>query len=294
MGSQTSREKIKINKKFNDFFIAHHKEYMEAHPEIINTMDTQPKRIVFISIYCLFRTWKQCPTMRLYNSIFLLPLKREWVDHLLDIDDQPYEHEFHALLEDVSFLTLLRWKMHQNLAIFLSDNEREKGDDNDVIAPVWRRISRHLQTLHDPLNLKDADNEDGGGKYQALIFDEDYWEHESTACKKNHEGGLNMHLKEFCVTWKDVIRELCIVTLCFATMKVILQESNSTLDVLTSYCPKYLPAQESKVKDGLLDVNWWMADDYYDIEIVDVDNENEDEENDDDDDEKYDESSEIP
>merc|ERR1719361_1949614 len=131
--------------------------------------------------------------------------------------------------------------MHQNLAIFLPDNEREKGDDNDVIAPVWRRISRHLQTLHDPLNLKDP-NEDGGGKYQALIFDEDYWEHESTAFKKNHKGGLNMHLKE-----------LCIVTLCFATMKVILQESNSTLDVLTSYCPKNLPAQESKVKDELID-----------------------------------------
>merc|ERR1712228_302562 len=182
-----------------------------------------------------------------------------------------------VLFEDVDFWHCFE-KAHQNLTIFLLDNDRESedGDDEeDLIAPVWRRISRLLQTLHDPLK-------EDGGKYQALMFDEEYWKNESTTCKKDHKVALGLHMTEFCVTWQDVVRDLSAVTMQFATMQVILKESNATLDVLTNY-PAQLPTQQSKEKDKMLDENWWVAEDYHDDDDVDKDE-----------DEKDDESSEMP
>merc|ERR550532_1496581 len=91
--SQTSREKIKINSQFNDFFNSHHKKYLVTHPELVNTLDIHPKRIVFISIHALHRTWKECPTLWLYNSIFLLPLKRECI-RVMEPDEE--DHDKHG------------------------------------------------------------------------------------------------------------------------------------------------------------------------------------------------------
>ena len=184
---------------------------------------------------------------------------------------------------DYSFLTLLRWKAHQNLALFLLDNDRQSDNDNDdddhdIIAPVWRRFSLRLQALHDP-TVRD-------GKYNQLIFDEKYWKYKSKACKNNHntplfQDRLNLHMTEYCVNWKDVLRELCVVTMRFKTMQIILNESNSTLQVVTNYIisdehskrqqhhrilleQQQQQSHKEEEEDKLLNGNWWIADDYHD------------------------------
>jgi len=202
-----------------------------------------------------------------------MPLKHEWIQFPAL---HQHEHEYNTLFQDYSFLTLLRWKTHQNLAIFLLDNER--SDDDDIIAPVWRRLSDRLQTLHDP-TVRD-------GKYKQLIFDAKYWQFKSKACKNNHDTPLfrdmlNLHMTEYCVNYKDVLRELCIVTMRFKAMEIILTESNSTLNVVTNYIhrtrtrtqtttleekeQRRLANEKEEEEEQLeLGMNWWIADDYHD------------------------------
>jgi len=244
-------------------------EYTFANPQSLSLINPNPKRLVFISIYGLFRTWKQCPSMSLYNAIFILPLKHEWIQFPAL---HQHEHEYNTLFQDYSFLTLLRWKSHQQLAIFMLDNERDidlphQTQESMMIAPVWRRLSVCLQSLHDPI---------ANSKYCQLIFDEKYWKNESKACKDNHDTPLfqdmlNLHMTEYCVNWKDVLRELCFVTMKFKTIKLIIHESNSTLHVVTNYQPQLVDVMSADTnssanKENELELgdNWWIADDYHD------------------------------
>ena len=37
------------------------------------------RRIVWVSLLGLYNSWRQCPSIMMYSSIFLLPLKQKWI-----------------------------------------------------------------------------------------------------------------------------------------------------------------------------------------------------------------------
>ena len=51
------------------------------------------RRVVFVSLNGLFRTWKQCPSMILYHSMLIMPLKKKWI-----YNPSKYENEFRSNL----------------------------------------------------------------------------------------------------------------------------------------------------------------------------------------------------
>eukprot|EP01084_Bolivina_argentea_P210414 358147_1 len=114
------------HKSYDEFFINHHKLYSLSHTIDVSLIN--PKRIVFISIIGLYRSWKCCPSILLYNAIIITPLKKDWI-----MQPDAYRHEYNYMLQNEQFLTLLRWKEHQKLAIFLVDNDDDDDDINDGI-----------------------------------------------------------------------------------------------------------------------------------------------------------------
>ena len=71
------RKLKKENKLFEQFFIDYNRMYSISHQMNISSFNT--KRTVFISIHGLYQTWRNCPPISLYNAIFILPLKSEWL-----------------------------------------------------------------------------------------------------------------------------------------------------------------------------------------------------------------------
>ena len=75
--------KIKISpsksKSKPDIFI---KKYLKNYHSTNNVPDSvlmDMRRVVFVSLKGLYKTWKKCPIHVLYTSILLLPLKRDWI-----------------------------------------------------------------------------------------------------------------------------------------------------------------------------------------------------------------------
>lgn len=266
------RKLKKENKKFEQFFVDYNRVYTISHKMDISAFNC--KRTVFISINGLYQTWRNCPPISLYNAIFILPLKSEWIK-----SPNKYHHEYSNLLKDEAFLTILRWKQHQRLAIFMLDNDDIKhnmeineicdeinmerlydhdrdnsqqslDDDNCLCAPIWRILSLRLQELMDP-----AQNNQ---KYKALNFDENYWKYNSNVANtRSSSTGYDYNLNK--VSVDDIFLELYTVTMKFKSIKQILIESNPTLDVIThciqnneqfigsmkTVSPKLYPAQST-------------------------------------------------
>eukprot|EP01083_Nonionella_stella_P042825 115592_1 len=249
-------DKKMSHQEYAEFFIQHHKRYNASNMNDLSLLD--PRRIVFISLRDLHESWTRCPSMSLYNAILLLPLKKAWI-----LSPHKYEHEYSELLEDTEFVTFLRWKEHQHLAIFLLDNsdpidttERKESlhsqthmDDPTFytsISPVWWRLSNLLQTLHDPMRSE---------KYDPLIFSERYWRTQSSLDKDSVD---------------HIMKELYTVTMRFKSMEHILCESNHTLNVIVNYTPQQVVKRKQLSKshsdeadDSILDEDWWIADDYH-------------------------------
>lgn len=86
------RKLRKENKKYQEFFMSYNRIYNISHKMDISSLCS--KRIVFISINGLFNTWRNIPPISLYNAIFILPLKQEWIQ-----TPDKYKHEYSHLLE---------------------------------------------------------------------------------------------------------------------------------------------------------------------------------------------------
>ena len=55
--------------------------HSQSNPQIdINSLD--PRRVVFVSLFGLYRTWQDVPTYILYSCLIILPLKRSWLNSI--------------------------------------------------------------------------------------------------------------------------------------------------------------------------------------------------------------------
>jgi len=262
----TKRSSKSLLSTHEAFFIAHHKAQQAAAlangvaagesspispitPSIHSTenqIDLR-KRVIFVSLMGLYQSWKNVPSTILYSSIFLLPLKKQWV---YSSEKYNYQHDFQHVLTDSNFVKLLKWKDAQGLVFWMRDgvpsNELKKcitpttpdfiaddddDDDNcqwmdndntnyDVdIAPFWRYLSMKLSSLYDPMT---------GNNYNPLQLDYKWWQ--TNLLNGSHDKESTFH-----ASIDQIRKELYFLTMKFKSMSQLLCQSNKTLNVVTIY-----------------------------------------------------------
>eukprot|EP01084_Bolivina_argentea_P238171 400142_1 len=214
MGSRlsTSTSPASTSTKSDDFIL----KYNAFNNNIIdNASLVDQRRVIFVSFVGLFNTWRNCPSVVLYSSIFLVPLKEEWI-----YEPQKYATQIKLscpskilFYEDKEFVDLLKWKNSQGL-VFWAMNDFEnisENTDNNLVCKFWVDFNEKLQNLYDPIT---------GGKYNSIPFKKDWW---ANVYNKTPE-----HLSKFEVNLPSILCELYFVQyyVKFRAIKEILYQSN--------------------------------------------------------------------
>eukprot|EP01084_Bolivina_argentea_P241586 405523_1 len=223
-----SLKEQKLKLKHEKFFMAHHKSQQERNSISPNSSNNslQPynirlqKRVIFVSLMGLYQSWKSCPSTILYSSIFLLPLQKQWIYQ----KKHCYQHDFGFVLQDNDFIKLLKWKDAQGLVFWAKDKipitEFQKTMELSVantaqnisplVVPFWRYLSVKLSQIYDPIM---------GKNFAPLILNNTWW-------NNTYSGDIS---------YLDIKKELCFLTMKFKTISEILQQSNPSLNIVTVY-----------------------------------------------------------
>jgi len=246
------RRRRSSSAKSAEQFIIAHRRAQQANCRVQPSSQDLCRRVVFVSLMGLHQSWRDCPSMILYSSIFLLPLKREWIYlNLKDVNkivsDEDHElHYFARLLADKDFVQLLRWKDQQGLAFWMKDEVSDIDGDSVDVAPFWKHLSTALEAMFDPVS---------GCNYAPLL----------TSASSFAESA-----SPFGATREEIAQELSDLTMRFKSISEVLFQSNPTLDIVTSYvggCPLRLSPTASKSRSSVVsdeedDNTWWIAEDY--------------------------------
>eukprot|EP01084_Bolivina_argentea_P307673 531833_1 len=248
----------------DDFIIKFSQSYYSKQNRAIDTQSFDQKRIVFTSLIGLFQTYKNCPAHLLYTSIFVLPLKRNWLYNLskyIDKSEYPLTEFvdltiFNSGTETATFMDLLKWKDSQGLLFFMLDEY--KTDETSLLHPFWAYFSNKLCTMHDTIS---------GKKYNALTLDETWWEHnykQKNVCKYGSK-------------LSGVLSELYFLCMKYQTIKEIIYQSNpDTLKPITFYgenCDQFKRVSISELTDNIQSIQhdidhnmesgeWYISVDY--------------------------------
>ena len=187
--------------------------------DIDNNDSVDLRRVVFVSLIGIYKTWRNCPSHILYSSIFIVPLKRSWIYKkslkslklLMMKYFQPSMINPQKKAEFKEFIELLRWKDEQRLIFWMLDKNKKEQDNNNgthrhvFISPFWRNLSMKLTTLYDPVHKS---------KYKPLIFEENWWRNPKQFKPKFQE---NVEL---------ILSELYFVEMKYKSICEILYQSN--------------------------------------------------------------------
>eukprot|EP01084_Bolivina_argentea_P197424 338339_1 len=195
---------IDLSSKGNEEFIL---KYLEQYKNEMQSRD--PRRLVFVSLVGLLRTWNECPPDSLYHAILILPLKKKWVYHPKRYLNELQKFSVSQNVADDEFLRLLKWKDSQGLAFFMMDySEFESVDsDIDLIHPFWNILSNKLSKITD---LTDT------YKHNELNLDEKWW---------TNKFGVSFKSK-YRTTKEEVLDELHFLSMKYKTIQEILYQSN--------------------------------------------------------------------
>lgn len=273
---QTKRKSKSSLSSHEAFFIAHHKAQQAALNDEMYCDDSSPrspvtptlnnhidlrKRVIFVSLMGLYQSWKTVPSTILFSSIFLLPLKKEWI---YSSEKYHYQHDFEHVLNgmllrlnivfsmnnismdinrllsikslytDTNFVKLLKWKDAQGLVFWMRDgittSELQDCTMSSIpnynvinnVAPFWKYLSYKLSLLYDPMT---------GQNYNPLKLDYKWWQNRFTQSNGFDEES-SLH---FNASFDGIRKELYLLTMKFKTMSEILYQSNQTLDIVTMY-----------------------------------------------------------
>eukprot|EP01084_Bolivina_argentea_P221583 375248_1 len=180
------------------------------------------RRKIFISLICLFNTWKDCPNHILYSSIFLVPLKRAWIYNPSEYTEEIGSHFiskmniFSDATEINQFIELLKWKDHQHLIFWMLDEyENTDNNNNPLINPFWFDINKKLTNLYDPIT---------GNTYNEINLNMEWWENK------------NKYISKYNVKTSSILAEFYFLTKKFCCIQEILYQSNpKSFDVIKSY-----------------------------------------------------------
>eukprot|EP01083_Nonionella_stella_P086120 239027_1 len=212
------------------------------------------RRIVFVSLFGFYHTWKRCPLHILYTCLLLMPLKRKWI-----YSPSKYRHELPSYLratkETDLFIQLLKWKDQQGLVVWTLDaiDADTHEPSASLINPVWSRLSHTLSHLYDPIT---------GSQYNGINFNEQWWQN---TLKTNGK---------YQVTPSVLLTELYFAPLKYRSVQEIIHQSNpKSLIPLVSYTEYSIKTADPKNdsfqnhlyedfdEDDEID-NWWISDEY--------------------------------
>eukprot|EP01083_Nonionella_stella_P209570 759550_1 len=178
----------------------------------IDVESLDQRRVVFISLLGIYQTWRRVPSVILYSSIFLMPLKRQWIYKPSQFEKELKSHFVSKLstfsddTETHDFIQLLRWKDKQSLVIWmLDDYDTHKQSTNTLINPFWYYFSDKLSNMYDPIT---------GNTYNKLHLNEDWWQTNQRSVGTN---STNISI---------IVNELMFLTMKFNAIKEILYQSN--------------------------------------------------------------------
>eukprot|EP01083_Nonionella_stella_P081602 224862_1 len=213
--------RLRSSQANSDTFIIKHAQRNKNKDRTIDSASFDLRRVVFVSLHGLHRTWKECPSVILYSAIFILPLKIRWIYNHSKYSKKicaPSELTLFLNLSDFDdFIELLRWKDGQGL-LFSALDDYETTHDIDthdtLIHPFWSHVSDRLCNLYDSASHK---------QYAPLKL----------CCEDWNDGIWN---SKYDVSPSDMICELFFKTLNFKRMQELLYQSNSkTLLPVTAY-----------------------------------------------------------
>mmetsp|Transcript_9953 Transcript_9953/g.15134 ORF Transcript_9953/g.15134 Transcript_9953/m.15134 type:complete len:357 (-) Transcript_9953:28-1098(-) len=207
------------------------------------------KRTVFVSLTGLHESWRDCPTVILYSSIFIFPLKKEWI-YRSKTKQEVQQHRFSTLLQDAEFVRLLRWKDAQGLLFCMEDisitqvmQTCDHGDpdhDDVLIHPFWRYLSRKLSTMYDPAT---------GHTYSPLRMDMRWWDSQYAAAANNNASQFN-------ATVAEIQRELLCLDMKLKSISELLYQSNPTMNIVMKYgLSAVSSSSQLNVEDGARPTN---------------------------------------
>eukprot|EP01084_Bolivina_argentea_P283798 486154_1 len=200
----------------NDSFIL---QYNRSNQNIITDIDTfDQRRLLFVSLFGLFRNWKKYPSIQLYSAIIMAPLKEKWIYNLSKYANEMEQTQYFNIsnfTDDArafnEFIELLKWKNDQGL-IFWMLNDYSKYFNkctNKVIDPFWIFFNFRLTKMYDPVTQK---------KYEPIKFDEMWWT----------EVYNDKNKSKFDVKSSDIVHELYFVTrsMKYKSIQEIIYQSN--------------------------------------------------------------------
>eukprot|EP00483_Globobulimina_turgida_P004353 UN04362 len=210
----TSRSKqlLQYKKATKEEFIL---KYNALNQNLIDNVTFDKRRVVFVSFIGLFKTWRNCPSLVLYTSLFILPLKEKWI-----YEPAKYKQEIsancpgkHALFyQDREFVELLKWKNAQGLVFWMANDfeniEENVHAENKLVCPFWNDFNLRLEKLYDPIT---------GGKYKGIPFGAVWW-----------KDIYNKNMSKFDVTSALVLESLYFIkeSSKFKAIQEILYQSN--------------------------------------------------------------------
>eukprot|EP01083_Nonionella_stella_P191791 709607_1 len=127
----THKPKTNTTNSNNNNFIISYTQNNHINDTTIDYKSLDQRRLVFVSLLGLYQSWKRVPTVLLYSSIFMLPLKKKWIlqysknkneletkliNLVLPDLDTPNSHENGEMNQ---FISLLKWKNSQGLIFWM-------------------------------------------------------------------------------------------------------------------------------------------------------------------------------
>eukprot|EP01083_Nonionella_stella_P143337 445362_1 len=230
------------------------------------------RRVVFVSLHGLYKTWKKCPPHVLYSALLIMPLRREWI-----YDHSKYHDEWHPFLSVnglrpfwnrkseerdsfYEFLQLLRWKDSQELIFFMRDElDPLQITPHDLTAPFWKNLSMRLTAMYDPVT---------GGTYQPLQCDQ-WWR--SIMNKSNRNRKHEPFEPKFGVKASSILAELYFVEMKFSAIQEIIYQSNpKSLNPIKFYgrtwdtfrCKSTAALNETNEEEDEDGGDWYISSDY--------------------------------
>eukprot|EP01084_Bolivina_argentea_P089634 161692_1 len=243
-----------------DLIVQYSQKHKNRDAKIIQSWDQ--RRVVFVSLLGAYQTWNKCPSAILYTSLFIMPLKRNWIYHPHKYRDEIRSTFLSQLswLSDMSnineFMNLLKWKDSQGLVLWMLDeyNIPKTRDYDRLIEPFWYHVSATLSGLYDPITQSTYNPLDLNAK----------WVKDSCNCNRS-----------------SVLYELYFLKMKYKAMMEILSHSNASLNPIISFsvdaiasCPSVNPSACPIYNDVDVDVAnphedmWWISNEYdpYDIQ----------------------------
>eukprot|EP01084_Bolivina_argentea_P088994 160669_1 len=212
----------KTEKNDSDNFIIKHYQNNKEIDASINIESFDQRRVVFVSLLGIYQSWQRVPSIVLYSSILLMPLKRKWIYNPSKHKQELQSHfisKFNAYYDVTArneLIELLKWKDNQNLVVWMLDdysNNNNNGKDS-LIDPFWCYLSNFVANLYDPIS---------GTKYNKLNLNEEWWQNEKHFVSKYNTTAAN------------IMSELYFLSMKYNTIQEILYQSNANLHPIKTY-----------------------------------------------------------